>query len=231
MNIAILEDNAADLAELHQYIFDFYREESTWLDSYTNPEGFLSALQTHRYDIVFIDIVLNEENGIDVGEAVNTISPTTDIVFVSIHPEFFQDVYKARHSWFMTKPLNWHRFSEAMTRITLRAENGTVRIQTKQGTERIPISNILYLESNLKHTVFHMKDGNTVDYNVNLADVENQLPDIMFVRIHKSYIVNARDIAKYNSRQVVLGGGINLPIGRTFYASAREKLTRLLAGD
>ncbi len=231
MNIAILEDNPNDLEKIQNDIQQFYRNGTYSIDSYTCTDDFLSSLKTHSYDLVFLDIILDEESGIKVGESVNAVSPSTDIIFVSAHPEYFQDVYKARHAWFLTKPLDWYRFSDAMTRISTRAEKGTVNIRARQGVERVPVSSILYLESNLKHTLFHMKDGSIADYSINLAEVEKQLPEIMFVRIHKSYIVNARDITKYNSRQVVLEGGINLPFGRTFYSSAREQLTRLLARD
>ena len=231
MNIAILEDSLKDLEEIQNGIKRFYGEGTYSIDSYTCTDDFLSSLKTHSYDLIFLDIILDEESGIKVGESVNAVSPSTDIVFVSAHPEYFQDVYKARHAWFLTKPLDWYRFSDAMTRISTRAVKGTVTIQARQGVERVSISSILYLESNLKHTLFHLKDGSIADYCINMAEVEKQLPDIMFVRIHKSYIVNARDIIKYNSRQVVLEGGINLPIGRTFYSSARGQLTRLLVGD
>ena len=231
MNIAIIEDNQTDLEELQHFLQKFYGEETCTIESYTNAEDFLSTIPKQSYDIVFLDIVLEEENGIDVGESVNSISPSSEIVFVSAHPEYFQDVYKAQHSWFLTKPLDWKRFSDAMTRISLRTEKGTVSIQIKQGTERVPLSSILYLESNLKHTLFHMRDGSISDYSIKMAEVEKQIPDYMFVRIHKSYLVNAREITKYNSRLVTLVGGISLPFGRTFYTSAREKLTRILVVD
>ena len=228
MNIAIIDDNQNDLEEIRNDIEKFYGGGTCSIDSYACTDDFLSSLKSHSYDLIFLDIILEDENGIKVGESVNAVSPSTDIVFVSAHPEYFQDVYKARHAWFLTKPLDWYRFSDAMTRISARAVKGTVTIQARQGVERVPVSGILYLESNLKHTLFHMKDGSIADYSINMAEVEKQLPEIMFVRIHKSYIVNARDITKYNSRQVVLKGSINLPFGRTFYSSAREQLTRLL---
>ena len=231
LNIAILDDNKTDSAIVQQFVFRFFGEENCRLNCFDNTNAFLSALSEEHYDIAFLDIVLDDENGIQVGEAVNERAPDTDIVFISSYPEYFQDVYKARHSWFLTKPLDWDRFSEAMTRISVRAEKGTVGIQTRQGMERIPYHNILYLESYLKHTVFHMKDGSKAEFSVQMGEVEKQLPNMMFVRVHKSYIINVRYIVKYNSRQVEMEGGESIPISRSYASSAREKLTRILAGE
>ena len=229
MNIAILEDNADDAETLKRFIERFYGEGFCAPDCYSEEEDFLSGLHGHGYDLVFLDIVLGDRDGIRVGERVNTLSPSTDIVFISSHPDYFQDVYRARHSWFLTKPLDWDRFEDAMKRISLRMEQSWVRIRTKRGTERIAASDILYLESSLKHTVFHMADGTAAEYSALMREIEKQLSDVMFVRIHKSYIVNVRTIARYNSRCVELENGQRLAISRTYYRTARERLTRILA--
>ena len=161
----------------------------------------------------------------------NELSPSTDIVFISGHPDYFQDVYMARHSWFLTKPMEWNRFEDALKRISLHREQRKVTIQTKKGTERIAASDILYLESNLKHTIIHMFDGTSIEYSTLMQNIEQQISNITFVRIHKSFIVNVRYIIKYNSRYVELVGGHKLNIGRTYYSAARERLTQILAGD
>jgi len=231
LNIAFLDDNRVDLEVIKQLTVRFFGAKNCMLSCFDNVSEFMSALPASSYDLIFLDIVLNDENGIQIGEKLNELSPDSDIVFISGYPQYFQDVYRARHSWFLTKPLDWGRFSEAMSRIMKRNETGMLGIHTKQGLERIPYRSILYLESVLKHTILHMKDGSKPDFSIQLQKVENDLPDTMFVRIHKSYIVNVRHILKYNSRFIEVEGGTQLPIGRTFYTSARERLTRILSED
>ena len=64
MNIAIIDDNQNDLEEIRNDIEKFYGGGTCSIDSYARTDDFLSSLKSHSYDLIFLDIILEDENGI-----------------------------------------------------------------------------------------------------------------------------------------------------------------------
>ena len=92
------------------------------------------------------------------------------------------------------------------------------------GCKRIKVSNIAYIEAMRDNCVLHMSDG--VDHTLScpMCDIESQLDPIMFVRIHRSFVVNMSYIDIYFYGYVTLINGVKVNIGDAY----REDLKRLL---
>lgn len=65
-------------------------------------------------------------------------------------------------------------------------------------------------------------------FRIRLSDMEQLLPQDWFCRCHNSYLVNMRRISRLDRKGLLLENGEWIPIGRSYYKSAREKLVRFL---
>lgn len=145
------------------------------------------------------------------------------LVFMSANPSYFRDVYKVRHTYFLTKPIDAYYFDDCMRRI--RAQLSMRRLVLDIGGENrvIELQNVLYLESALRKTIFHFRDGSTLSVNRKMQEVEEAIPSPAFARVHKSFIVNLDNVAGIERSCVMFDDKTKVNISRPFIKSFREK--------
>ncbi len=229
MNIAIVDDNKADVAVIEELLGKCLKNEKYSVYEYFTTEQFVNAMHTEKFDIVLLDIILDEKNGIEVGELLNKEQPDANVIFVSRNPDYFKDVYKVNHSYFLTKEFEKERFFDAVNKAVESCKRKTLLIETKTGVYKISINDILYMESVLKHTKICFINSEIKEYNVSLKSLEKLLPSD-FVRVHQSFIVNMKYIESYDSQIVKVSGNYEIPMSRTYTKEAREKITCYLGG-
>ena len=66
--------------------------------------------------------------------------------------------------------------------------------------------------------------GENAQFYGNMDEIEKQLDEGRFWRIHKSYIVNVSYVSEFGAREVCLRNGETLPVSRTFRENVQEKL-------
>lgn len=230
IRIAIVDDNQFYINDIKTLLKKYMDYESCEIFEYLSEEEFLKGLENLSYDIVFLDIVFDGHSGIDIGLRINEKQPDANVIFVSAYPEYFEDVYRVSHSYFLMKEFDEERFKNAITKAMERIVKKDIVIRTKDGLHKISTDDIVYLEGYLKHTRFIMKNGDVREYNVNIKDVEKSLNKNLFVRTHQSFIVNMEHIVFYNRQKITMRNERAVPISRTYISSAREKITLFLGG-
>ena len=103
IKIAIVDDCEIQIGKVKSLLAECMTEEQYEVHEYVNAESFLTETESVRFDLVFLDIVLGQANGIDVGSVLSKKQPDVNIIFMSAHEEYFKDVYKVKHSYFLTK--------------------------------------------------------------------------------------------------------------------------------
>ena len=86
----------------------------------------------------------------------------------------------------------------------------------------IPIASIEYVESRGRKIVLHLGCGEMTFYS-KISDIEEQLVDNGFVRVHQSFMVRVSDISKL-SRTSIKCGKIEVPVSRRYYGELRKIL-------
>ena len=230
IKISIIDDNRFYIDNIKELLKKHLKNTDYHVYEFLTASEFLTAVDSERFDIVFLDIVLGTENGIEIGRILNEKQPNANVIFISANSEYFKDVYHVNHSYFLIKEFEEERFSDALSKVLKNINKSIITIDTKNGKCKIVLNDILYCESSLRHTRLHMKNGETLEYSINLKNFEDLLPEKDFVRTHQSFIVNMKHIKKYDSRLIHMDYRKSVPISRTHSASAREKITCYLGG-
>jgi len=216
--IAICDDEPLHIDKIRSILLD---EET---DNYTKPANLLNAITAgKRYDVLFLDIMMPEIDGISLARELRELDEDMLIVFITSKIEFMQTGYEVKAFRYLLKdqidtglPKIWKDIEKEL----LDRADTYFTYEFERKTYRHPCRDILYLESNLRRIILHTNRDTAALYG-KLDDLAIKYP--MFVRIHKSFLVNRRHIRSISAGMVVLSNGDVLPISRK-YADSLEEL-------
>ena len=215
--IAICDDEPLHIDKIRNILLD---EET---DNYTDPAVLLNAITAgKRYDVLFLDIMMPEIDGISLARELRELDEDMLIVFITSKIEFMQTGYEVRAFRYLLKeqieaglPKIWKDIEKEL----LDRADTYFTYEFERKTYRCPCRDILYLESNLRRIILHTNRDTSVLYG-KLDDLAIKYP--MFVRIHKSFLVNRRHIRSISAGMVVLSNGDILPVSRKYTDSLEE---------
>lgn len=113
-------------------------------------------------------------------------------------------------------------------------KNGTVQneaiiVRSERKDRRILCSNILYIESMSDYVIIFLETGEKVVTKTTISTLDNRLVD-NFIRIHRSYIVNAGKVCSYSKEMVIIKDK-PLPVSRTYRHQTAEFLDRYMESN
>ena len=183
------------------------------LDIETNALKAFHALtsQTIKPDVVFMDIIMPDIKGTELAKQVVA---DTRIIFTSGMPDYALEAFEIGAVDFLEKPINYERFLLAISRIFKKPEQYDTRTEEsffikgvrKGVVQRIDIKNILFVQSSHNYSYIYLHDNSKNMVYMSLQEMEMALPDNVFVRVHKSYIINLNMVEKVVGSQIFLLG-------------------------
>ena len=185
------------------------------------PDSILSGC-----DIAFLDIDFEGKryNGIDIARKIRAVRKDAVIIFVTNYIEYAPEGYEVNAFRYVLKsdiqkklPLY---LPDALAQ--LRTERETMKIQNGGELIDIPLSDILYMESQQHTVIIHTPQKEYRCYN-SLTALEEELEAKGFLRIHNSYLVNMAHLTKYQSQEAVLSDGTSLRVSARSYAVQKQK--------
>ncbi len=230
IKIAIIDDNRFYIDDVKRLLAKNIDISACEIYEFCNAQSFLNEIDKIKFDIVFLDIILGGNSGIELGGEINKKQPDAAIIFVSAHAEYFKDVYRVTHSYFLTKEFEEERFSEAIGKVLKDIKKNIISVKVKNTQLEIVLDDVIYLEGYLKRTTLYMTNGESVEYNINIRELEPLLPQNMFVRTHQSFVVNMQHIKNYSRQEICADFNYKIPISRTYINPVREKITLFLGG-
>ena len=233
MRVAIIDDAEDEIKAVKAHLARAYRDE-------TKPEifGFSSVSEYDAFvqkskvpfDVMFLDIMLDGQNGITLAENMIRQNDGMLLVFMSADVSFFRDVYKVRHTYFLTKPIDDYYFDDCIRRI--KSQLATRKLVLEIGGEKqvIDLQTVLYFESALRKTIVHFRGGTELCVNRRMSELENALHSPSFVRVHKSFIVNLDAVSGIERSSVLFPDNVRVSVSRPYIKSFREKTATYFNG-
>ncbi len=229
MIIGICEDNIPIREQLRQEIEKQQGQMITQIYEFGSAEAMLASNQL--FDLVFLDIELDGAmTGLELARQLQIKNPDLILVFISAHTQYVSSAFHLRTFQFLLKPLDAELFAEEFKRCIkyYRIANDIFRIPQGGEVIEVKMKDIVYMESDKRKLMIHMKNGKLYEMYGKIGEQETVLSVYHFIRIHKSYLVNCRYIKKMNDETVSLGylpkdELIVLPISRRCKEKAKEQ--------
>ena len=198
----------------------------------------VKTLNKVEADLVFLDILLDENTSFDLLETINHTN--FQIIFTTAFDEYAIQAFKYNTVDYLLKPVVIEQLVDAVTRAEERIEQkstanqGEIQQLSRRLIGRNPFNllvisgmnkvdfirqdEIIYLKSAGRYTEFHFNDANRqVLATKPIGEFENALDHVKFYRIHNSYIINLSQLVKINKvsgNYCEMANGDNLPISR-----------------
>ena len=224
ISIAICEDNIFTQGQIETLISQFMPEIN--VDVFSRGEELLKELskeQTH-YSVILMDISLPGISGIETASAIREKDPYALLIYITDYKEYVYQVFETLPFRFITKPIDPALFQKALAdafnHLQNRQKQFHFHIQRTQ--YQIPLQEIVYLESRLRQITLYTPDTSYEFYG-RLSDILSSLDDLLFVRVHASYIINMDYIRTLTDTGIVLRSGKEIPVSRWYRKELRAK--------
>lgn len=186
------------------------------------------SMNMAKYKIVFLDINMEELDGIETAKELRKLCKDTFVVFVTAYINYTLEGYKVDAIRYILKnPANLQNSVDECMDAILEKMQYTVRVYKlpfKDGARKINADAIIYIESRLHEVRFYLlgenKRENRMDDTLN--NIESYLNNKNFVRIHQSFLVNMKYIKSMKSQKALLLDGTELPIAKPRYKDVRN---------
>lgn len=239
--VLIVDDEPLATEIVKEYIGEFSQFEIVAV-CHDGFEG-LKALQVHQPDLVFLDVQMPKLNGFELLELVDE-APA--VIFTTAFDQYALKAFDSHAVDYLLKPFSKSRFSKSIEKFLQMEQSTAVKnmleseerthqeasqrvvLKLKNEIKIIPVPEIKYLEANDDYVNIFTKDGKFLK-NKTLSYFEKSLPGDLFVRVHRSYIVNVDEITKiepYDKEGFLLKlkGGETVPVSKNGYPRLKALL-------
>ena len=231
--IAICDDENYFRNDLKEMIAGYMMDKGYvfHIDTFSSGKEFISlGIEMIQYTIVFLDINMNEIDGITAAKSIREVSRDVFIVFVTAYIDYTLEGYKVDAVRYLLKGnVNFQNMVyECIDAITEKMNYIVVKKQFKfnEVEKEISISmdRLLYIESKLHKLEFHVMENSMKIYTMygTLNEIEKELMENDFIRIHQSFLVNLKYIKDVLRYKTVLSNGIELIIPKARYKQVKN---------
>lgn len=205
---------------------------------YESAQEALNHITKGEVDILFLDINMPAMNGIDFA---SIVPDRTRIVYITAYEQYALQGFRVNALDYLLKPVSYVDFMQAVSRacewyamkekaVDRKASDNHAKtmITVKSGYRlvQIPLGNIQYIEVRGDRLLFFRTEGDTIDSLMTMREIEDQLPDDIFMRVHRSFIVNMKQV-RYVERNRIVFGKVYIPISESRKEEFFDRLTKL----
>lgn len=195
-------------------------------------EDAVSHIDDFRPDVVLLDIELGDGSGFDVIE--QTKWKEFKVVFVTAYNQYAINAFRVNATDYLLKPVNVLHLKEAIEKVLIlpvekqvvqiqqllrdmNNQSGRISFSTSDGYSVYEIKDIIRCESDNNYCRIFFANGSSLYVSKTLKDVEEQLSNCGFERVHQSHLVSIRHLKRYINRDggyILMADGSQVPVSQ-----------------
>ena len=224
--IAICDDDALYLDNIIYKVNEIFKDcnQLIEIDKFTDTTDLLRAIHSGNiYKLIFLDIQFPEANGIDAARKIKSLSPETDLIFLSTTSDYALESFDVAPLYYIKKPEDNFKLKESIKRFLYKNSINKITIKTSNKIISLNIDCIVYFEIMGHSILIHTADDVKHEFTGTLKSLEGIIPAAHFIRVHKSYIVNFKYITKIERYKITLSTGFIIPISKLKYSELQNR--------
>jgi DNA-binding LytR/AlgR family response regulator len=212
-----------------QYLIDYVGKVPflELVGHFNSPLLAVDLIRQDKIDLLFLDIQMPDINGL---EFLKTLDKLPFVILTTAFKDYAIDGYEFNVSDYLLKPFSFERFLKAVNKV---AENlwqhsvdettehtipklydSYLTIRADRKHYKINFENLIYIEGQRAYVTFHTTNK-TITALASFKELEEQLPENLFIRIHKSYIVSIKHIESLEGNLIEVNN-TQLPVGKSY---------------
>lgn len=232
LKIAICDDDEYFLKK-ERTLIKKYLEKNEYdyeIFTYTSGKELLEEKEKiTEYQIIFLDINMEEIDGMKTAEVIRKYSIDTYLVFVTAFITYAIEGYKVEAVRYLLKDDKCFNeaiiecFETILNKMNYREKKQLFEFQ--EGEKEISLKDIIYIESDLHKLIFHLTKGKIRKYTMyaKLNSINESLKECGFCRIHQSFLVNLKYVEKVERYKVELWNKKTLNIAKKRYSEVKSE--------
>ncbi|WP_266367703.1 LytR/AlgR family response regulator transcription factor [Tellurirhabdus rosea] len=175
------------------------------------------ALLQQPFDLIFLDIHLPDLSGLEILQSFPQLPP---VIVTTSAPEYAVACYDFDVADYLVKPYSFTRFMRAVNRACPPPEPGRQRgeeslfLKVGHAMQRFDLASIDIVQAYGIYCKI-IGGGKTAVVNETISSLENKLPPNQFMRVHKSYIINLKNVFSYSHRTIFIAS-VEVPLGTAY---------------
>lgn len=237
MYIAICEDEPLDMASLRAMLSSYMETTGATLvlHEFTNATKLLCALASGaRFDLIFLDVLMPGVTGIEAARELRQTDNATELVFLTIAPDFALDAFAVKARDYLVKPVSEVTLFRLMDELSVRLDaDDFIMIDGKSGLHRLRCDRVEYCEVFNHSLLWHLRSGAVIESKGGIQKAESELARSgLFLRVHRAFLVNLHCIASFDraSNTIWLESMTKIPVARAKFTEIQERYITCMKG-
>lgn len=233
MKCIIIDDEPLALELLEDFVSKI--PNLKLVSSCSNAIEAVSILQNNKIDLIFLDIEMPEFTGI---EFIKSLDVKPLFIFTTAYSHYAIEGFNLNAVDYLVKPIPFHRFLKAVNRAQdlylLKKEDNSPSTKTlsspnfifvKSDYENIKLNfgDIKYFEGLKDYIKIFSTSHKPILTLSNFKKIEEKLPEELFIRVHRSYIVSLKYINSVQRNRILIDG-VRIPIGQNYKDEFLKKI-------
>ena len=214
MRIAICDDEQNYRNLITKYIRFYFQEHLLDLkyDEFSSGEELL--LSNKKFDIVFLDIFMDQLTGVDVARQIRKTDASVKIIFCTTSNEFASESYCVDASFYLVKPFS-QNMVHTMVQKLIKVDSRLSLFITLPNDRKLYLRDIIYGEY-INHKIFiHTKSRNDISFRMSFGNfLELISPFSFLISCCKGIIVNLYEVINKENNCFILSDNSTIPISR-----------------
>ncbi|SDQ98706.1 two component transcriptional regulator, LytTR family [Chryseobacterium soldanellicola] len=212
MNCIVIDDEPFARLGMEDLILS--TKDLKLLGTFKSAAAVSEYLKLNKVDLIFLDIEMPGMSGIEFAQSIPT---HTLVIFTTAYSQYAFESYEVDAVDYLLKPILEDRFHKAVTKAfnyhhmlmnnkasVEETEENYIMVRADRKNYKILHENILYIEALKDYVIIYTKTNRCITW-MNLKTIYSKLPQKVFSRISKSYVVNHLAIDSYDNNAVYIG--------------------------
>ncbi len=236
IRIAVCDDSPEFLLQTIGMVESWSEQCRTPTEIYRfdNGDALLAKNAVTHMDIIFLDIIMPLQSGIDTAKELRQSDNAVKIIFLTSSPEFALESYEVKAQGYLLKPVTYEKIKETLDECShsLETEAENILLKTAFGYQKLYFHDIEYAEAQNKRVVFYLRTGKTVEAAESLHSLEGRLCiNDGFFKCHRSYLVYIPNVDHFSMTEITTKSGRSIPIARGYGKAFKDAYFALVFKD
>lgn len=229
IRVAFCDDDTHTLDEMQAFLSRYRREQNQEIAyaSFHNPMELLAEIERGaQFDVLFPDILMPGQNGIEAAAEIRSYGSHVKIVFLTSSAAYAVQSYSVEAYLYQLKLLDWAGFSQIMNSDLERCERerrNRLILHCKSGITSLDPERLEFCEVIHRTLLFHMSSGRVLECPGSLDELSRRLaPCGCFLRLQRSCLIHLGYVQSISYRAVTMSSLTEIPIPRGKYSEIKD---------
>lgn len=233
IRIAICDDEKKDREKLQGLVreCESVGEETFYINAYESGEQFLE--DNFKPDILFLDIIMDEKDGIQIGTEVRKRNKNIIIIYVTNIGERMAAAINQIHSYgYLMKPIVKEELFQVLAEAIKEVQCDSLIVYEKFVSEnntviKLPVEDIFYFEYVNRKIKIVTREKTYICIKEKISEIANRMERYGFAMSHQSFVVNLYHVDKISAQSLFMRNGATVYLAQKRAAAFRKQLMKI----